>query len=251
MARGCLDPCREQQCRGAVVGRRRVTRGVERGQQALRAAGIAEDDPGPAEPVGDAQRAARVVDGAPGQRGVEVGPLGAGEGQVLGLPRAAHARRRGRRPRGVPGGVRGAPAVGPPGLGQCVEREGADAVEQSVARGVVDDDQRAAREPRAHVDRRRARHVERLEHGFHRGKRCAAGERRERPQAALVVGEEQVVAPSDRGLQRPPALRPAARRVGQDGEAVVEAAGDVLDRERPRARGGELDRQRQPVERPA
>ena len=78
-----------------------------------------------------------------------------------------------------------------------------------------------------------------------------AGERGQRPQAALVVGEQQLVAPRDRRLQRAAALRPAAGRVAQHAEAVVEAAGDLLDRQRLGARRGELDRQRQPVERAA
>ena len=47
-------------------------------------------------------------------------------------------------------------------------------------------------------------HVERLEDGLDRGQRRAAGERRQRPQPALVVGEQQLVAPADR--------RPSARR---------------------------------------
>ena len=80
-------------------GRGRVAGGVERGQDPLRASAVAEDDPGPAEPVGDVEREQRVVRGAPGQRGVDVGALGAGEREVLGLLRAAHALRSTTRPR--------------------------------------------------------------------------------------------------------------------------------------------------------
>ena len=93
VARRRLDPRREQQRAGPVSGRGRVAGGVERGQDPLRASAVAEDDPGPAEPVDDAEREQRVVRGAPGQRGVDVGALGPGEGEVLGLAAAAHALR--------------------------------------------------------------------------------------------------------------------------------------------------------------
>ena len=180
------------------------------------------------------EREQRVVRRAPGQGGVDVGALGAGEGEVLGLAAAAHPLR-GRSGRvGEPGGVRGERALGQPALGHRVERERADAVEQPVPNGrtfVVDDDERAARESPDDVDRRRRGDVERLEHELDRGERGAAGERGQRPQAALVVGEEQLVAPLDRGLQRAAALRPAAGRVAQHAEAVVEAAADLLDRQ--------------------
>ncbi len=114
-----------------------------------------------------------------------------------------------------------------PGFGGGLERERADAVEQAVAEGergvlVVDDDQRAGREPSDDVDRRRRRHVEPgVEHELDRGQRRAAGERGQRPQAALVVGEQQLVAPPDRRLQRAPAFGlacsrdPAAPRSGR------------------------------------
>ena len=79
----------------------------------------------------------------------------------------------------------------------------ADAVEQPVANGrrrvvVVDDDERTAREPTDHVDRRGCRHVERLEDELDRREGSAASERGQRPQTPLVVGEQQLVAPPDR-----------------------------------------------------
>ena len=114
---------------------------------------------------------------------------------------------------------------------------------------VVDDDERTAREPPDHVDRRGRRHVERFEDELDRREGSAAGERGERPQPALVVGEQQLVAPPDRRSQRSAAFRLAAGRVAQHVEAVVEAAGDLLDRQRLGSRRGELDRQRQTVER--
>ena len=88
-----LDPRREQQGAGPVADRGRVAGGVERRQDPLRAPAVAEDDPGPAEPVDDVEREQRVVRGAPGQRGVDVGALGPREGEVLGLAAAAHAVR--------------------------------------------------------------------------------------------------------------------------------------------------------------
>ena len=202
------------------------------------------------------ERERRVVRRAPGQRGVDVGALGAGEGEVLGLaarcarPRVDDAGRG-----GEPRGVRVEAAVGQPRVRPSprARRRGCCRAAGSAARAVavVDDHERTAREPPDHVDRRRRGHVERLEDGLDRRQRRAAGERRQRPQAPLVVGEQQLVAPADRRPERPAALRLAAGRVAQHAEAVVEAAGDLRDRQRPRPRRGELDRQRQAVERPA
>ena len=55
---GRLDPGREQQAAGPVPDRRGVAGRVERGQDPLRASAVAENDPGPAESVGDAGRRA-------------------------------------------------------------------------------------------------------------------------------------------------------------------------------------------------
>ena len=251
VSRGRLDPGGEQE-RGRPLARRgRLACGGERGEQALCAAGVAEDDPRPAEPVGDLEPSHGVAGRAPGQRGVDVGALGAREREVLGLLRAAHAlRRRGGLLR-IPRGVRVEAALREPRLGQGLERERADALEQPVAGRLVHDHQRAAREPAHDVDCRLRRHVERAEHRLRRRERRAAGEGGQRPEAALVVGEQQVVAPPDRRPQRSAALGLAARRVAQHGEAVVEPARDLLDGQRPRARRRELDRERQAVERPA
>ena len=167
---------------------------------------------------------------APRQRGVDVGPFGSGEGEMLGLPVAAHTRRRGLGCGREPRGVRGEGAVGQSRVGHRFEGEGADAVEQPVANGrrrtiAVDDDQRPAREPTDHVDAGGGGHVERLEDELDRGQGCATGEGRERPQPSLIVGEQQLVAPPDRRLQLSATLGPAAGRVAQHGEAIVEAAG--------------------------
>ena len=59
-------------------------------------------------------------------------------------------------------------------------------------------------EPADHVDRGGRRDVERGEHRLDRGQRRAAREGRQRPQAALVVREQEVVAPADGGPERPP-----------------------------------------------
>ena len=131
-----FDPRREQQRAGAVAARGRVAGGVERRQDPLRAAAVAEDDPGPAEPVDDAEREQRVVRrrSRPGRRRCW---------------RARPGRRRGARPgaalrtpsverpaaAGEPRGVRGEGALGQPGVGHRFERERADAVEQPVANG--------------------------------------------------------------------------------------------------------------------
>ena len=130
-----FDPRREQQGAGPVSDRGRVAGGIERRQDPLRASAVAEDDPGPAEPVDDAEREQRVVRGAPGQGGVDVGALGPSEGEMLGLATAAHALCRGSGCIREPCGVRGEGALGQPGVRHRFERERADAVEQPVANG--------------------------------------------------------------------------------------------------------------------
>ena len=142
-------------------------------------------------------------------------------------------------------------------FGHRLQREGPDAVQQPVAgpavgtRVVVEGDQRPGHQPVHHVDRRRGGHPERLEDELDRWQRRPAGERRQRPQPPLVVGEQQLVAPPDGRPQRPAALGPTAARVLQDTEPVVEASGDLLDGQGPGARRRELDGQRQSVEGPA
>ena len=193
--------------------------------------------------------------GAPAEGGVDVGSFGPGEREVVGLTAAANATRGGCGGVGEPAGVRGQRDLAEPGLGHRLEGERADAVEQPVAavgRGVVVDDQEgAAGQTADDVDRRRRRDTEGVEDELDRAERCPAGERGERPQAALVVGEQQVVAPADRRSERPTPFRLAAGRVVQHAEPVVESPSDVLHRQRPRACRGELDRQRQPIERTA
>ena len=203
------------------------------------------------------EREQRVVRHAPGQRGVDVGALGPGEREVLGLVAAADTvgRRSGRvgepprrarraRPRSRP-----ASAIASRANARMLSSSRYRTASSAVV--VVDDHERTAGEATDDVDRGGRRHVERAEHGFDRGKRCTTGEGGERPQTALVVGEQQVVAPPDGRLEGSAAFRSAAGRVAQHDEAVVEATGDLLDRQRLGSRRGELDRQRQAVERTA
>jgi hypothetical protein len=102
VSRGGLDPSRYQEDAGSVLDQGLVADRVKCGQDPLGTSAIAEDDPGPAEPVHDAQRQHRVVEGGPGQCGIDVGALAPGEGQVLGLAGTAH-------PLGGGGGCLGEP----------------------------------------------------------------------------------------------------------------------------------------------
>ena len=205
-ARRCFDPRGKQQGGRLVPSRHRRSRRVKRGEQALRATAVTEDDPGPTEADGDRDAERRVVRGGPGQGGVDVRSLRACDGEVLGLGGAADAV--GVRPGGarIPAGIRGEGTFVSSRLGHRVAGVGADALEESIAARarlrLVDDEQRAAREAAEDVKRGRRRNVERPEHALDRGKRCAAGERREGPQASLVVGKEQVIAPADGRLEQ-------------------------------------------------
>ena len=189
---------------GACVASR-----VQCGQDALGASAVAEDDPGPAEPVDDARapasgrgrrprpvrrrcwhvRSGRRTGARPGGR---CAPLAVEEAAASANQAACAARAR-------------SASVG---VGHGLERERPDAVQQPVPHRratarisgrtrVVDDHQRPARQPADHVDRRGCRHVEGFEDELHRRQGCAAGEGGQRPQSALVVGEQQVVAPRD------------------------------------------------------
>ena len=77
---------------------------------------------------------------------------------------------------------------------------------------------------------------------------AAAGEHRQPFEDALLVVEEQLVAPVDDGAQRLLAGQRGARPAGQQAEPIVEPSGDLRERERPGAGGGQLDGERQPVE---
>ena len=67
---------------------------------------------------------------------------------------------------------------------------------------------------------------------------------------ALLTGE-QVVAPVDRGAQRLLAGQRGATTGAEHVEALAQARGDLIERQRGRASRGELDRQRHAVQTPA
>ena len=77
--------------------------------------------------------------------------------------------------------------------------------------------------------------------------RAAAGEDGEAGEEPLLLGGEQVVAPLDGGAERLLAGVGVAAAL-QEVEALGEALEDLGGRERLRARGGELDRERERVE---
>ena len=145
-------------------------------------------------------------------------------------------------------------AVFEAGFGQPLASERADAVEQAVADQSVlvlsDGDQRPVDEPVDDVGRGRFGDIQRFQDPLGGGQGGTVDEAGQGPQAALVVREEQVVAPSDRCRQSPAPCWSSAGRVAQQPEPVVEAVGDLAHRERPDTSRRELDRQWKPVQGP-
>ena len=217
--RRCRRPARPRSSRTRWRCRRRAAGRWPRTRPGRRRRWPARPGRSPGRPAGRSLRTCGVAPGRPSRR----------------------TRRRARRPRPRP--------ARPPAAGRGVR---ADAVQQSVADlaavGAVDADQRPVDEPAHRVQRRRRRHAQRRQHVLDRIQGGAAGEAGQCPQPALVVGEEQVVAPADRPLQRAAPLGTVAARVAQQGEPVLQAASDVVHRQRPHPGGGELDGQRQSVE---
>ena len=227
-----LDPRREQQRAGPVAGRSRVACGIERGRMrcaprlsprtihaqpnplTMRSARSGSRAALQASAASMLARSARAKDRCSAWRALRTPAW-------TSRPRRRTMRRARRAPRSVS-----------PASVIASTREGADAVEQPVAGrarvAVIDDHQRTARESPDHVDRGRRGDVEGFEHRLDRRERRAAGERGQRPQAPLVVGEQQLVAPPDRRPERSASLRLAAGRVAQHAEAIVEATGDLL-----------------------
>jgi hypothetical protein len=123
----------------------------------------------------------------------------------------------------------------------------ADAVEQAVAdraaRAELGGGQGAVHEPGDDVEAGIWRHLQSRQHRFNGRERGTPGEGGDGPQAALVVGEEQVVAPGQRGPQGGLACWQVAGGIAQEREPVIKAAGDLLDRQHPGAGSCELDRQ--------
>ena len=179
------------------------------------------------------------------QRGAQVGVIGQQRGGQL-TGRAAAIERLTRR-----GDVcRKVPPVAEPlrrrrlADAQLVQRKRTDQLQQlvaAVAALAADEtgleqlvDFRAGRAVRDRLERRRREATE--EYG-----RAA--------QHPLRGGGEQVVAPGDRRLERLLAGGEIPDRVLADRERRRDLLGDLPGTERPRARGGELDRQRKSIER--
>ena len=124
--------------------------------------------------------------------------------------------------------------------------------------GDVDAQRRRARPPRPqqtlvdqrldHVERRRRlAPAAEVQHRFGGFEPEAAFEHRTLCERSLFPRREQVPAPIDRGLQRGlPGDRAAG--AGQQREAVLQPCQQLCRRQHARARGGQLQRQRQPVE---
>jgi hypothetical protein len=137
---------------------------------------------------------------------------------------------------------------GESGVGEPVGGVLPDAVQEPVPHqavvGAVHADQRTVDEPGQGVHHGARRDLEGHQDVLHGCQGCAAREAGQGPQAALVVGEQQVVAPPDRARERTSAFRPVTAGVLEQGEPVVEASRDVANGQRPHPGGGELDGQR-------
>ena len=149
-------------------------------------------------------------------------------------------------------GVSAAGGGEPAALGETLEHVVADRVEHVVAGD-------AARERHRHdrlVDQRGDEVRDgRLVEAVRRGDRDERGERRaaavdgELLEQRLLVPVQEVVAPLDELLQRD-AARVGRRAVAQERRAALEDGDDLREPEHVHARGGELDRERQPVHAP-
>ena len=77
--------------------------------------------------------------------------------------------------------------------------------------------------------------------------RAAAGEGSEERERLALALAEQLVAPVERCPQRTPAVGPIAPARSERGQDAVEPLGNLLRRQRARAGGRKLDRQRQTI----
>ena len=84
----------------------------------------------------------------------------------------------------------------------------------------------------------------------HRDTRARWEDRHPGERQALGVGE-QVEAPVDRGAKRALAVGGVSRSAHEHAERMIEASGEIRWRQQPNACGGELQRERQPVQPPA
>ena len=166
VAGGGLQPRGQQQTRDPVRCRSPLVQGVRtRTAPAVPSPSTTQVQP---KPFAIRTPEQRLVLGAPGQRGVDVGPFGSGDREALGLSPAAHVASHQVGGLGVPAGVRGERvAARQPGLVEAVGGESADAVEQPVAHRASAAsstiDQRAVDQPADRVQDRLRRHLERAE----------------------------------------------------------------------------------------
>src|SRR5436190_353791 len=87
-----------------------------------------------------------------------------------------------------------------------------------------------------------------LAHLLGRLDREAAGEDGEAAEQLLFRLVKELVAPLDRRAQRPLALRRVSSAAREDRQRALEALEQLVGREQARARRGELDRKREPVQ---
>ncbi len=129
-----------------------------------------------------------------------------------------------------------------------VQRQGLEQREPDLPEGRVGDDERLVDEAGQHVGDVRRLDVAPGADRLGRVERAAAGEHGQTIEHALLVLEEQVVAPLDHGAERLLARQRGADAAGQQPEPVVEPRGELSDGDGPGAGGGQLDREREAVE---
>ena len=101
---------------------------------------------------------------------------------------------------------------------------------------------------RQQVEHRARTHVTRRAHGLRGVHAPAASEYREPPKHGALGLGKQFVAPVDQGAQRLLARQCGAVAMREQAEAVAQALGDRLHRQRTYARSSQLDRQRNAVQ---
>ena len=149
----------------------------------------------------------------------------------------------------------GVPQPGLPGLVRLRQAVGgvlADGLQQPVpgpARSRLGDDEGLAGQPVHHIQRGRL--IPLPAHRGGRGQAEASREHRELTEYPGFLCGQQVITPADRGLQG--LVAPAGDRptVGQEPGLIRQVGLDLLYRQRTGTGGGQLDRQRQPIQRAA
>ncbi len=130
-------------------------------------------------------------------------------------------------------------------------RELRDGVEHHEARlvgRVVDAQQALVDERRQPIEHVEAQVRTRAAHGLGGLEVAAAAEHREPVHEAPATLVEQVVAPGDRPAERLLPLGQVTRSSGQQGQVVLQPGEDLVGCQELDPRGGELDRERHPVE---